>query len=71
MNTSKPAHIKVWNNDNTASLVSDGNLILKGKTYTCKEKSSSKLVEMIEGKALFQEVVDAKPDAIIRAMGRN
>lgn len=71
MSTSKPAHIKVWNNDNTDSLVSDGNLIHKGKTYTGKEMSSSKLLEMIGGKPIFQEVIDVMPEAMIRAMGRN
>jgi len=71
MNASKPANIKVWNNDNTATLVSGGNLVKDGKTYEGKYFSSSKLVEMIDGKEVFKEVADEIPEAIGKVMRRD
>jgi hypothetical protein len=71
INSLKAANIQVWNKENSASLVSDGMLTNKGKTYKGKEAGSSKLVETIDGKEVFQEVVDEVPEAIKNAMKRN
>jgi hypothetical protein len=70
MNVSKPGNIKVWNKDNSASFVSTGVLVNNEKTYAGKEISSSKLVEMIDGKEVFKEVVDEIPEAIRNVMNR-
>ena len=71
MDTSKPANIQVWNNDNSASLVSSGTLVINGKTFSGKELGSSKLVEMIAGESVFQEAIDEIPEAIQIAMKRD
>ncbi|MCX6326926.1 MAG: DUF4962 domain-containing protein [Bacteroidia bacterium] len=71
MNSSKPANLQIWNNYNSASLVSDGILNNKGKTYIGKEISSSKLLEIIDGKEVFKEAVDEIPASIQKAMKRN
>jgi len=71
MDTSKPANIQVWNNDNSASLVSSGTLVINGKTFSGKELGSSKLVELIAGESVFQEAVDEMPEAIQIAMKRD
>lgn len=70
MNVSKPGNIKVWNKDSSASFVSSGVLVNNEKTYAGKEISSSKLVEMIDGKEVFKEVVDEIPQAIRNVMSR-
>jgi hypothetical protein len=70
MNVSKPGNIKVWNKDSSASFVSSGVLVNNKKTYAGKEISSSKLVEMIDGKEVFKEVVDEIPEAIRNVMNR-
>ena len=71
MNTSVPANIQVWNKDNNASLVSDGILTSKGKKYEGKVIGSSKLLETIDGKEVFQEDMDEIPEAIQKVMKRN
>ena len=71
MNSSKPANIQVRNNDNSASLVSDGMLTFKEKNYKGREIGSSKLIEIIEGKEVFQEVTDQIPAAIQKVMERD
>ena len=70
MNTSKPANIQVTKNDKSASLVSGGSLTNNGKTYQGKDFGSSKLFEIIDGKAVFQEESDEIPLAIQKAMKR-
>jgi hypothetical protein len=69
MNVTKPAEIKVSNTDSTASLASRGSLIHTGRTYEGKE-SSSKLWELIDGKAVFQEVGDEIPVMIQKVIRR-
>jgi hypothetical protein len=64
LDASKTANLQVWNADQTASLVSDGMLYNKGKSYKGKESGSSKLLEWIDGKEHFQEVIDEVPMAI-------
>lgn len=64
MNALKPANIHVWNNDNSASLVSQGILVFHGKTFKGKETGSSKLAEMINGNEIFQDAVDELPASI-------
>lgn len=71
LNTLKPANIQVWNKENTASLVSGGNLEKDGKNYKGKDFSSSKLVEIIDGKEVFQEANDEIPEAIKKVMKRD
>jgi len=71
MNISKPANIKVWKNDNSASLVYTGSLINNGKTYQGKENGSSKLLENIDGKEVFMETIDMVPVSIQKAIKRN
>jgi hypothetical protein len=71
MNASKPANIQVWNKDNSTSVVSDGILTSKGKKYEGKVIGSSKLLETIEGKEVFQEDIDKIPESIKKVMERN
>ncbi len=70
LNVSKPANIQVWDTEKTEMLVSDGVLNFDGKTYNGNELSSSKLVEMKNGKAVFQEATDIIPAAIQKVMFR-
>jgi hypothetical protein len=70
MDASKPANIQVWNNEKTASLVSDGILTNNGKSFKGNEIGSSKLMEMIVGKEVFQEAIDEIPEAIQRVIDR-
>ncbi|MBI1343314.1 MAG: DUF4962 domain-containing protein [Terrimonas sp.] len=71
MDVTKPAHIQVWNNDNTARLVSDGVLTNKGKEYKGKETGTAKLLETIDGREVFLEVKDEVPPAMQKVMERN
>ncbi len=64
MNSSKPSNIQIWKDDNSASLVSDGVLTNRGKDFKGKVTGSSKLLEWIDGKEVFQEVTDEIPAAI-------
>ncbi len=66
MDASKPASIKAWNADRTRMLVSGGKLESKGKSYEGKEIGSAKLLEVIDGKSIFQEVSDELPGSIKR-----
>jgi hypothetical protein len=47
-------------------LVSGGKLESKGKSYEGKEMGSAKLLEVIDGKSIFQEVSDEFPASIKR-----
>ena len=68
INASKPANIKVWNDDNTEMLVSDGILNSNGKIFNGKDINSSKLMEMQNGKVVLQETLDEFPQAIKRVI---
>jgi len=70
MNASLPAGIQVTKNDQSATMVSNGTLTNNGKLYNGKESGSSKLVEMVNGKPVFQETVDKIPSAIQSVMNR-
>jgi hypothetical protein len=70
MNASLPASIRVTKNDQSASLVSTGALSNNGKLYKGKDSGSTKLVEMVNGKPVFQEAVDKIPSAIQSVMNR-
>ncbi len=70
LNSLEPANIQVWDNEKTEMLVSGGNLNFNGKTLSGKDINSSKLVEMKNGKAVFQEATDEIPAAIKRVMFR-
>lgn len=71
MNTTKPALIKAWNRNKSAVLVSSGNIVSQGKTFSGKDPGSSKLLEMINGKPVIKEVKDEIPDSIKRLMLMN
>jgi hypothetical protein len=71
MNSSKSAGIKVWKSDNSASLVSGGDLLFRAKTYKGQKNGSSKLLEVIDGKEIFQEATDEIPASILKAMRKN
>ena len=71
MNASEPANIQVWNKENNASLVSDGILTIDGKAFNAKEKNSSKLVELIDGKLVLQEAYDEIPEAIQKEINKS
>ncbi len=64
MNASEPANIQVWNNNNSAMLVSGGTLTFKGKKLVGEEIESSKLIEIMDGKEIFMECTDEIPEAI-------
>jgi hypothetical protein len=66
MNALEPANIQVWNNDNSAMLVSGGTLTLNGKKYAGEKIESSKLIETMDGKEVFMESSDEIPEAIKR-----
>lgn len=71
MNTAKPALIKAWNGNHSTVLVSSGNIVNLGKTYSGKDASSSKLLEMINGKPTIKEAKDEIPASIKRLMLMN
>lgn len=71
MNALKPATIQVANKDQSAILASDGILTSRHKIYYGIDLGSSKLVELIDGKAVFQETADRIPVSIQKAMKRN
>ena len=70
MNALKPANVRVRKNDQSVSLVSDGTLTNNGKLYKGEDSGNAKLVEIIDGKPLFQETEDKIPSAIQRLMNR-
>lgn len=70
LNVSEPANIRVWNTEKTDMLVSDGKLNWNGKSYSGKSLTSSKIVEMKNGKPVFQECADEIPAAMQRMMFR-
>ncbi len=71
MNTAKPALIKAWNGNRSTMLVSSGNIVNQGKTYAGKDAGSSKLLEIINGKAMIKEAKDEVPASIKRLMLMN
>ena len=71
MNTAKPALIKAWNGNCSTMLVSSGNIVNQGKTYAGKDAGSSKLLEIINGKAMIKEAKDEVPASIKRLMLMN
>ena len=71
MNTTKPALIKAWNRNQSAVLVSSGNIVSQGKIFSVKDPGSSKLLEIINGKPVIKEVKDEIPDSIKRLMLMN
>lgn len=71
MNALKPATIQVANKDQSAILVSDGILTSRHKIYKGMDLGNSKLVEQIDGKAVFQETADRIPVAMQKAMMKN
>lgn len=70
MNTLKPVNIQVWNNVNTEMLVSGGILNFDGKIFSGNDRTSAKLVEMKNGKVVFQEAMDEIPSVIKTVMQR-
>ena len=66
MDAAKPALIKVWNEDQSAGLVSAGSIVHQGKTFAGKSPGSSKLLEIINGKPMLQEAKDEIPASIKR-----
>ena len=70
MDAWRPAGIQVMKSDQSASLVSGGMLTNHGKVYKGIESGSSKLVEIIAGKPIFQETLDKIPSAVQSVMNR-
>ena len=66
MDASKPALVKAWNAEKTAVIVSSGILESKEKKYLGKEKEAAKLMEVVDGKPVLQEVSDEFPASIKR-----
>jgi len=66
MDATKPALVKAWNSEKTAVMVSSGTLESRGKKYQGKEKEAAKLMEVVNGKPLLQEVSDEFPSSIKR-----
>jgi hypothetical protein len=71
MDATKPALIKAWNKDQSAMMVSSGNILNQGKTFVGKDLGSSKLLEIINGKSILQEAKDEIPASIKRLMLMN
>jgi hypothetical protein len=71
MDAAKPALIKAWNKDQSAMLVSSGIIVNQGKTFAEKDLSSSKLLEIVNGKPILQEAKDEVPASIKRLMLMN
>ncbi|MFT4566198.1 MAG: hypothetical protein ACI9FN_001152 [Saprospiraceae bacterium] len=70
MSTDKEAMIKVEKSDGSAGLVSSDLLKIGGKDYMGTTTGSAKLMEIIDGSAVFQETIDEIPDAIRKANKR-
>lgn len=66
MDGSKPALLKARKADNSVSLVSSGDLSVSTKTFSGKSRESSKLFEIVGGKAAFQEATDELPASLRR-----
>ena len=67
MNADKKAMLKVEKSDGSAGLVSNYLLTVGGKDYKGTSTGSAKLMEIVDGKTVFQETTDQMPDAIKRA----
>lgn len=70
LNVDKPAVLQVVKSDESAGLVSKGILTAGGKDYQGTSSGSAKLLEKIDGKAIFQEATDQVPEAIQYAARR-
>lgn len=70
MDVSKSAKLEIFNNTKTAAFTSSGNLLFKNNSYNGKVSGSSKLIEIIDSKLIFKEVVDEVPDAIKKVSKR-
>ena len=70
MNADKKAMLKVEKSDGSAAFVSNDLLTVGGKDYEGTYSGSAKLVEIMDGKTVFQETTDQIPDAIKRASRR-
>jgi hypothetical protein len=66
MDATKPGLVKAWNAEKTAVIVSSGIFESKGKKYQGKEKEAAKLMEVVDGKPILQEVSDEFPSSIKR-----
>ena len=71
MDATKPAKIQLNNVENTVSFVSSGTLSMQQKKYNSKDNSSAKLVEVTNGKTVYQEVNDSIPISIKKMLLRN
>ena len=71
MDATKPAKIQLHNTENTVAFVSSGTLAMQQKKYHSKDNSSAKLVELIKGKIVYQEVHDSITRSINRMLLRN
>lgn len=67
LNSEKPAVLKVVKADGSVAFCSNGILDLNEKQYGTIT-GSSKLLELIEGKPIFQEVVDELPESIANVL---
>lgn len=65
------AKIEVSKNDGTVALASSGTLEFEGRKYKGEVAASSKLVEIINGEKVFQEVIDEIPAEIRSVMQRD
>jgi len=71
LDASKLPKIEVNNDEETASFTSTGSIDFDGKKYNGTVTESSKLLEIINGEKVFQEVIDEVPDAVKKVMIRN
>lgn len=70
LNVGKPAKIEISDSLGTASFISSGVLNFDGEIYKGKISGSSKLVEIVNGQATFQEAEDEVPIKIQKVMMR-
>ena len=67
LDSEKPAKLKVVKADGSVAFCSNGVLDLNGKEYGTIT-GSSKLLELVEGKPIFQEVIDELPESIANVL---
>ena len=70
MNVAKAAKIEIYDDLGTASFISSDVLNFDGINYKGNISGSSKLVEIVNGQATFQEVVDEVPAKIRKVMAK-
>ena len=71
LDAAKPAKIQLHNTENTVAFVSSGTFAMQPNKYNSKDNSSAKLVELIKGKMVYQEVNDSIPHSIKRMLLSN